>query len=69
MSYQKQKFIDYMFNKGNAQPGGYCNGLDNVEKLFSVDIDAEYEKDKCEALYNRIQKMRKSSCFFRFTVL
>lgn len=60
MSYQKQKFIDYMFNKGNAQPGGYCNGLDNVEKLFSVEIDAEYEKDKCEALYNRIQKMRKT---------
>ena len=58
MSYQKQKFIDYMFKKGNVQPGGYCNGLDNVEKLFSVDIDEEYSKDECVSLYNRIQEMR-----------
>ena len=60
MSYQKQKFIDYMFSKGNHQPGGYCNGLDNVERLFAVDIDKEFEKDECASLYQRIQLMRKS---------
>lgn len=60
MSYLKQKFIDYMYKKGNVQPGGYCNGLDNVEKLFSVDIDKEYDKDQCESLYKRIQATRKN---------
>ena len=45
MAYMKQEFINYMHKKGNGQPGGYCNGLDNVEKLFSVDIDKEYDKD------------------------
>ena len=60
MAYQKQKFIDYMYKKGNGQPGGYCNGLENIEKLFMVDIDVEFEKDECDSLYDRIQQTRKN---------
>ncbi len=60
MSYLKQSFIEYLYNKGNGQPGGYCNGLDNVEKLFNVDIDSEFEKDQCKSLYELIQKTRKN---------
>lgn len=61
MSYQKQAFMTYLHDeKGNGQPGGYCNGLDNVEKFFSVNIDEEFVKDQCESLYDRIQQTRKN---------
>lgn len=61
MAYQRQSFMSYLHEeKGNVQPGGYCNGLDNVEKFFSVDIDSEFEKDQCNTLYNRIQQTRKN---------
>ena len=55
MSYQKQGFLEYLHNKNYASPGSYCNGLDNIEKLFCVDIDAEFEKDQCKMLYDIIQ--------------
>lgn len=58
MSYKKQEFIDYMQKKGYLNPGAYCNGLDNVEKYFVADIDAEFEKDQCTSLYDRIQEIR-----------
>ena len=32
----------------------------NIEKLFCVDIDAEFERDQCESLYNKIQQVRKA---------
>lgn len=60
MSYQKQAFMTYLHDKGYGQPGTYCNGLDNVEKYFTVNIDTEFEKDQCEALYDRIQQTRKN---------
>ena len=59
MSYQKQKFMSYLYSNNYGNPGAYCNGLDNVEKFFSVDIDAEYAKDQCNLLYNSIQEVRK----------
>lgn len=61
MSYQKQGFLEYLHNKNYASPGSYCNGLDNIEKLFCVDIDAEFEKDQCKMLYDIIQETRKKS--------
>ena len=60
MSYQKQEFMNHLHNNGYANPGVYCNALDNVEKLFSVDIDAEFKRDQCESLYNNIQVVRKN---------
>lgn len=60
MSYQKQGFLEYLHNKNYASPGSYCNGLDNIEKLFCVDIDAEFEKDQCKMLYDIIQETRKN---------
>ena len=60
MSYLKQEFIDYMYQNRNMQPGGYCNGLDNIEKYFTVGIDAEFDKDQCQSLYDRIQQTRKN---------
>ena len=58
MSYQKQKFMNHLHNNNYANPGVYCNALDNVEKHFFADIDAEFEKDECESLYNKIQQTR-----------
>lgn len=60
MSYKKQEFILYMQERGNLNPGGYCNGLDNIEKIFSVDIEKEFIKDQCLTLYNHIQEIRKN---------
>ena len=59
MAYLKQEFTDYLYKKGYGNPGAYCNGLDNVEKLFNVDIESEYAKDMCVSLYNTIQETRK----------
>ena len=59
MSYQKQGFMNYLYNNNYGTPGAYCNGLDNIEKIFSTDIDVQYEKDQCNLLYNSIQEVRK----------
>ena len=34
--------------------------LDNIEKLFFVDIDAEFGRDHCKTLYSFIQETRKN---------
>lgn len=60
MSYLKQEFMNHLHNNNYANPGVYCNALDNVEKFFGVSIDEEYDKDQCEALYNIIQETRKN---------
>ena len=60
MSYQKQKFMEHLHNNNYASPGGYCNALDNIERLFSVNIDAEFDRDQCETLYENIQETRKN---------
>lgn len=33
----------------------YIGGIDNVEKTFSVDVDEEYQKDRCESVVQRIK--------------
>ena len=58
MPYQKQAFMEYLRNHNNGNPGAYCNGLDNIEKLLNVDIDAEYLADQCQGISSQIQKMR-----------
>lgn len=52
--------MKYLHNNNYASPGSYCNGLDNIEKLFCVDIDAEFGKDRCKSLYDIIQETRKN---------
>lgn len=43
-------------NSGNS----YVNGLDNIEKIYSVDIDAELRKDNCVHLLSRIDSDKKT---------
>lgn len=60
MAFHKEEFTQYLFDSGNKSPGGYCNSLDNIEKLLKVDVDGEYDKDRCESLYNKLQELRKT---------
>ena len=61
MSYLKQEFMAYMHDvKKSNSPGVYANSLLNIERFLAVDVDAEFEKDKCADLYNRLQTLRKT---------
>lgn len=61
MTILREEFVKYLQEvEKNLSPNGYATGLLNVEKYLKVDIDAEYEKDCCESLYNRLQELRKT---------
>ena len=49
--FDREGFVEYV---GEKSGNSYASGLGRIEKLFSVDIDAEYAKDKCEALLAHI---------------
>ena len=50
--FDREGFVDYV---GEKSGGSYASGLGRIERLYSVDIDAEYAKDKCEALLAQIE--------------
>ena len=61
MSYLRREFMAYVHTEmGLMNPWEYCNELDNIEKLLSVDIEVEFSKNQCSGLYNRLQRLRKN---------
>lgn len=44
---------------GTNSGSSYVNGLDNIEKIYGVDIDAELKKDKCAHLLSRVDSDKK----------
>lgn len=50
--FDREGFIDYV---GAKSGNSYASGLARIENLYSVGIDAEYDKDKCEALLTQIE--------------
>lgn len=54
--FDKEGFIDYV---GAKSGNSYASGLARIENLYSVGIDAEYDKDKCEALLTQIEADKK----------
>lgn len=44
---------------GTNSGSSYVNGLDNIEKIYGVDINAELQKDKCVHLLARIDSDKK----------
>ena len=50
--FDREGFIDYV---GEKSGNSYASGLGRIERLYSVDIDAEYSKDKCDALLAQIE--------------
>ena len=54
--FDREGFKEYV---GTNSGSSYVNGLDNVEKIYSVDIDEEIRKDKCAHLLSRIDSDKK----------
>lgn len=54
--FDREGFIDYV---GAKSGNSYASGLARIENLYSVGIDAEYDKDKCEALLAQIEADKK----------
>lgn len=46
---------------GRNSGSSYVNGLDNVEKTYNVDIDGEFQKDKCVHLLSCIDSDKKKT--------
>ena len=53
--FDRDSFISYV---GTASGANYANGLMNIERLYGADIDAEYEKDGCEALLRKLNELK-----------
>lgn len=54
--FDREGFIDYV---GAKSGNSYASGLARIENLYSIGIDAEYDKDKCEALLTQIEADKK----------
>lgn len=54
--FDREGFIDYV---GAKSGNSYASGLARIENLYSVGIDAEYDKDKCETLLTQIEADKK----------
>lgn len=50
--FDRDAFMEYVGEKSGNQ---YANGLERIEKLYNVGIDAEYSKDQCESLLAQIE--------------
>lgn len=51
--YDREGFIDYV---GKKSGNSYARGLDTIEKMYSIGLDDEYAKDKCEELLTKIKR-------------
>lgn len=54
--FDKKGFMAFV---GNNSGASYANGLDNIEKVYGVDIDAEISQDNCTNLLSRIDADKK----------
>lgn len=58
---RREKFIEFCKNNGvNQAPKQYESSIRTMEKEMQEDIDAEYNKDKCQSLLNRVGDYVKS---------
>ena len=46
---------------GSNSGSSYVNGLDNIEKTYNVDINKEFQKDKCVYLLSCIDSDKKKT--------
>lgn len=56
--FDREEFIAYV---GGNSGTSYASGLKNIEKLYSVNIDAEFEKDRCVEVLSKIESDKKRS--------
>jgi|GEM_PF-2200208 len=56
--FEKDQFVEYV---GAASGSSYASGLSNIERLYSVDIDGEYEKDSCKELLSQLDELKRET--------
>ena len=50
MSFQREEYKEYLRASGIYNASPYCSCLDKIERALNVNIDNEYDTDKCEGL-------------------
>lgn len=50
--FDRENFIAYVGEKSGTQ---YANSLSRIEKLYKINVDAEFGEDKCATLLDRIE--------------
>lgn len=58
MSYRREEYQKYLEADGKHNPSPYCSCLNTIEKMLNVDIDKEYDCDKCEGLSKALLELR-----------
>lgn len=58
--FDRQGFMGYV---GEKSGNSYASGLNRIEKLYESDIDAEFARDQCTALLNRIENDKRRTDF------
>lgn len=58
MSYQREEYQEYLNANGIYNTSPYSSCLDKIEKTVHVDIDWEYDTDKCEGLLKTLLELR-----------
>ncbi len=51
--FERESFKAYVGDKSGNQ---YANGLNQIEKLYKADVDAEFAEDECKTLLDRIEQ-------------
>lgn len=54
--FDRKGFAEYV---GGTSGNSYASGLANIESIYNVDIDGEYEKDWCVSLLSKIENDKK----------
>ena len=61
MSYRREEYQEYLKADGKYNTSPYCSCLDTIEKTTGVDIDKEYDNDKCAGLLHTLLELRGSA--------
>ena len=56
--FNRKEFISYI---GTKNGNSYVEGLANIEKIYNINIDVEYRKDKCLSLFQKIKQDKEST--------
>lgn len=56
--FSRDEFISYV---GSASGSSYAAGLKNIEKLYNINVDVEYERDRCVDVLAKIEADKKRS--------
>ena len=58
MSYRREEYQEYLKADGKYNTSPYCSCLDKIEKTTGVDIDKEYDNDKCARVLQTLLELR-----------